>query len=169
MSRVRRAVLFVAIFLSSAGFDQGSKEWARATLPAHVPQPVVHGYWDWQLEQNPGAAFSTFIGGGTVARVALSLVALIALIALGVIAARTRPDERLKRVALALIAGGALGNLVDRVVHGSVTDFVRWHVHDHMWPVFNLADAFLLVGVGLLGLERALAHRAKSRDRPSTA
>jgi signal peptidase II len=169
MSRARRAVLFVAIFLSSAGFDQGSKEWARSTLTAHVPQPVVHGYWDWQLEQNLGAAFSTFLGTGTIGRIALSLVALIALIALGVIAARTKPDERLKRTALALIAGGALGNLVDRALHGSVTDFVRWHVHEHMWPIFNVADASLLVGVGLLALERAIAHRRNSRDRPSTA
>ena len=48
--------------------------------------------------------------------------------------------------AFALIAGGALGNLIDRVRDGAVTDFVRWHVHEHMWPIFNVADAALLVG-----------------------
>ena len=168
MPRMRRAVLFVAIFLSSAGFDQGSKEWARETLPAHVPQPVIHGYWDWQLETNTGVAFSKFTGeAGT--QVVLGLIALAALIAIGVMAVRTRPEERMKRVGFALIAGGALGNLIDRVHQGGVTDFVRWHVHEHMWPIFNVADASLLIGVGLLVLERAMDRRANSRDRAAPA
>src|SRR5260221_8657596 len=105
MPRMRRAVLFIAIFLSSAGFDQGNKEWARETLPAHVAQPVIHGYWDWQLETNTGIAFSHFTGE-TGTQIVLGLIALIALIAIGVMAARTRPEERMKRIGLALIAGG---------------------------------------------------------------
>jgi signal peptidase II len=56
-------------------------------------------------------------------------------------------DDWKKLVAYALIVGGATGNLVDRLHEGAVTDFVRWHIHDHMWPVFNVADAVLLVGV----------------------
>ena len=63
----------------------------------------------------------------------------------------------------ALIAAGALGNLIDRVRDGAVTDFIRWHVHDHMWPIFNVADAALLVGVALLLVEGALRHRNTSQ------
>ncbi len=166
-SGLRRAVIFIAIFLSSAGFDQGSKEWARQTLPAHEARPVIDGYWDWQLEANPGAAFSTFIGGGAAPYV-LGAIALIALVGLGIAAARTRPEQGLVRAGYALIAGGALGNLVDRVRFGAVTDFVRWHVHEHMWPIFNVADAVLLIGVGFLVIDRVV-HRTKSRPRPSTA
>ena len=164
MPRLRRAVIFIAIFLSSAGFDQGSKEWARQTLPAHHARPVIDGYWDWQLEENPGAAFSTFVGSPIV----LGVIAAIALVALGIAAARTRPEQRLVRASYALIAGGALGNLVDRVRFGAVTDFVRWHVHEHMWPIFNVADAVLLVGAALLVIERVLA-RTKARPRPRPA
>jgi signal peptidase II len=149
--RYARLAVFAGVFLLTAGFDQGTKEWAR-TLPDGVPQPVIHGFWDWELAHNPGAAFSSFTGG-TVARVVLSLLAIVALGALAVAAARTRPDQRLRRIAYALIAGGALGNLIDRVRDGAVTDFVRWRIHEHRWPIFNLADAALLVGGALLVLE----------------
>src|SRR4051812_30302821 len=163
-------VLFVAVFLVTAALDQGTKVWARGlpTQPAEcgtaalaaqrchgVPQPVIAGYWDWELAENPGAAFSTLVGG-TGARVLLSLIACAALVGLGIAAARTRADERAKRLAYAMIAGGALGNLVDRIRDGAVTDFVRWHVHDHMWPIFNVADVALLAGVALLVLDGTL-------------
>jgi signal peptidase II len=167
---MRRAIIFLAIFITSAGFDQGTKEWARQSLPAHQMKPVIGGYWDWQLEQNPGAAFSTFVGGGAAPYV-LGAIALVALVGIGIAAARTRPEQRLVRAAYALIAGGALGNLLDRVRFGAVTDFVRWHVHEHMWPVFNVADALLLIGVGLLVIDhtRRTRTRAKSRGGPAPA
>lgn len=148
--RIARLAVFAIVFLLTAGFDQGTKEWAR-TLPAGVPQPVIDGYWDWELAHNHGAAFSSFTGG-TGTQVVLSLIAVAALIALAVAAARTRPEERLRRVAYALIAGGALGNLIDRIRDGAVTDFVRWRIHDAKWPIFNLADAALLIGVALLAI-----------------
>jgi signal peptidase II len=187
MTRRGRAVIFVAIVALAVGFDQGSKAWAR-NLPvvpiaaagpggtdvrparcvvpgdliagrcAGVPQPVIAGFWDWELAENPGAAFSSFTGA-TTTQILLSLVALAALLGLGIAAARTRPEQRIRLAALALIAGGALGNLIDRVRDGAVTDFVRWRIHDHRWPIFNVADAALLVGVAVLLAERALGHR----------
>lgn len=157
----RPLVMFAAIFAFVVAFDQGSKAWAR-TLPDGVACPVVSGYWDWELAKNPGIAFSTFAGRAGM-QIVLSLVAAVALTAIGIAAARTRPEERLKRVGYATIAGGALGNLIDRVRDGAVTDFVRWHVHEHMWPIFNVADAALLLGVAILLAERALAHREKLR------
>jgi len=165
---------FACVLVVTAALDQGSKAWAHGlpTQPAGcglaevvaqhcqgVPQPVISGYWDWELAMNPGAAFSTLVGG-TGAQILLSVVALAALVALGIAAARTRPEERLKRIALAMIAGGALGNLIDRVRIGAVTDFVRWRIHDHLWPIFNVADAALLVGVVLL----VVATRKTSRS-----
>lgn len=165
-----RILIFLAILVTSAGFDQGSKEWARSSLPAHVAQPVIEGYWDWQLEQNPGAAFSTLATTGssaTLLHVGFGVIAVIALIALGIAAARTRPEQRLKRIALALIAGGALGNLIDRIASGDVTDFVRWHWHEHMWPIFNVADAALVIGVALLVGDELLARRKSSRPAPA--
>lgn len=160
-----RILVFLVIFLTSAGFDQASKEWARDALSPHVATPIIEGYWDWQLERNPGAAFSMFAGTGTDAvRVGFAVVAILALIAIGIAAVRTRPEQRLRRVAYALIAGGALGNLIDRIAARSVTDFVRWHVHEHMWPVFNVADAMLVVGVALVLIESA----RQRQPRPAT-
>lgn len=174
MQLPRRAVIFVAILLATLAFDQGSKAWAKtlpvdpvgcttADLAAHrcrgVPQSVIDGFWDWQLALNDGAAFSNLRGS----QVLLSLIAIGALVMLTVMARRTKPEQRLQRIAYAMIAGGALGNLVDRVRDGAVTDFVRWKVGGHEWPIFNIADVALVIGVSLLVLESIAARR-----RPGT-
>ena len=155
---MRRLLVFVALALVVLALDQGSKAWAR-TLPLGVPQPVVAGYWDWQLAYNDGSAFSLFRG----ATIVLSLVAAVAVVGVGAAASKTRPEQRAKRVGYAAVAGGAIGNLVDRLRDGAVTDFVHWHVHDHNWPVFNLADAALLLGVVLLVTDGFLARRPPLR------
>jgi signal peptidase II len=168
---LRRAAIFAAILALAVGLDQGSKAWARtlpvsppgcavpADLIAHrcggVPQPVIEGYWDWELAFNTGAAFSSLRGS----QILLGLLACGALIMLGVMAWRTRPEQRLQRIALAMIAGGALGNLIDRVRDGAVTDFVRWRIGDAKWPIFNVADAALLIGVVLLLAESFVRWR----------
>jgi signal peptidase II len=159
---MRRRAVAVGLFLCTTGFDQASKEWANHALSPGVRQPVINGYWDWELAKNPGAAFSSFTGI-TGAQIVLSLLAACALIAIGVMAARTRPDQKLKLAALALIGGGALGNLIDRVREGAVTDFVRWRVGDHLWPIFNVADAALLIGVTFLLIDGFL-HRRRVRS-----
>lgn len=171
----KRLVIFVAIFLATLAFDQGSKAWARSSLPvqpadcstaelaAHrcrgVPQSVIDGFWDWELAMNDGAAFSNLRGS----RILLSLIACAAIVLLCVIARRTKAEQRLQRVAYAMIAGGALGNLVDRVRDGAVVDFVRWKIGGHQWPIFNVADVALVIGVALLLLESIAARR-----RPGT-
>lgn len=154
-----RTWVAVVVFLITLGFDQGSKAWARSELTVGRPQPVVEGYWDWELAHNDGMAFSQLSGS----RVLLTLFAIGALIGLGVLAQRTQPEERLKRLAYALIAGGALGNLVDRVRLGAVTDFVRWRIEDHRWPIFNVADAALLLGAVLLVAEMVITRRRTVR------
>lgn len=146
------------LFLCTTGFDQASKEWANRALSPGTRRPVIDGYWEWELARNPGAAFSSF-SGITGAQVLLSLLAAAALIAIGVMAARTRPDQKLKLAALALIGGGALGNLIDRVREGAVTDFVRWRVGDHLWPIFNVADAALLIGAIFILIDRLRQRR----------
>ncbi len=154
-----RTWVAVLVFLVTLACDQGSKAWARSELTVGQPVPVVEDYWDWELAHNDGMAFSQLSGS----RVLLTLVAIGALIGLGVLAQRTQPEERLKRLAYALIAGGALGNLVDRVRLGAVTDFVRWRVEEHRWPIFNVADAALLVGAVLLVAEMVITRRRTVR------
>lgn len=148
MRSARRAVIFVAVALCTTGFDQASKQWAH-TLPPGERVPVIEGVWDWELAMNEGVAFSS-LTDLPYGAIVLSLLAAAMLAAILVMAWRTRPEQRLERVSLALIAGGALGNLVDRLRDGAVTDFIRWRAGDHLWPIFNVADAALLVGVLLL-------------------
>jgi signal peptidase II len=159
IARLGRALIFVGLFFCTTGFDQASKQWANTTLQPGVRTSVVEGYWDWELAKNPGAAFSSFIGGGA-APVVLAILAMIALVGVGIAAARTRPEEKLRLAGLALIAGGALGNLIDRLREGAVTDFVRWRVGHHLWPIFNVADAALLIGVAVLLLDGLRSRRA---------
>src|SRR5438067_1025355 len=119
MPRARRVVIFVAIFVATLAFDQTTKAWARGlpvephgcAVPADliaercagVPQTVVPGYWEWELAFNTGSAFSFVTAAG--AQVVLGLIAALALVAIGVAAARTRPEQRLRRAAYALVAG----------------------------------------------------------------
>ncbi len=143
-----RYLLFVGLLVSSVSCDQGTKVWARHTLSGHADNSVIPCFWEFHLAQNPGCAFSLFrdLPGG---RYFLSVVGLVLLVALFVWLRRLSDGRWLPVAALALIAGGAVGNLFDRVAFGRVTDFVFWHWHERPWPVFNIADALLLVG-GLL-------------------
>jgi len=134
------------------------------TLPGRSKEGVLGGPLAFAA-YNPGVAFSTFASaaGHTGMRVILAAIALIALVGISLLALRAAPDQSWRRTAYALIAGGALGNLVDRVRDGAVTDFVRWRIHDHRWPIFNVADAVLVVGVAVLLLDGLRARRAALR------
>jgi signal peptidase II len=160
MSR-RAWLLFALVLVISLGLDQGSKAWARGNLPPDRVESVVDGWWDWNLVKNPGAAFSSFQAGD--ARLLLEGIAVVAVVGIVAMAARTRRDQRALRVGYAMTAGGALGNLVDRFRDGEVTDFVRWHAHDHLWPVFNVADALLVIGVALIVLDGVVFSRQRAR------
>ncbi len=171
MSPGRRAATFAFILLISVLADQGTKAWALGLpvrpadcslqqLATHqcsgVRQTVLDGYWDWQLAMNDGAAFSNFRGQQLV----LSIAAFGALLLIFAMAAKASPEQHLKRAALAIIAAGAIGNLIDRVRFGAVVDFVRWHIHEHDWPIFNVADVLLAVGVVLLIFEEITTRRS---------
>jgi signal peptidase II len=177
MTARRSAVVFAVILIATLAVDQGTKVWAHS-LPvtpaecarprdlvayrcAGVPQSVIAGYWDWELAYNSGIAFSTF-AGHTGTQVVLALIAVLALVGISVLALRTRPDERWKRAAYALVAGGALGNLVDRLRDGAVTDFVRWRINEHRWPIFNVADAALVIGIMVLLLDGMRRQRSRA-------
>lgn len=125
--------------------DQVTKAWAEATLPGN-PLVVIDGWLAFQYAENPGAAFGILQGAGP-------FLAIAAVVAIGIVAFMIRAAERTGEVVgLAAIAGGAAGNLVDRLTRGegladgAVVDFIRIPVI----PNFNVADASLTVGVGLL-------------------
>jgi signal peptidase II len=150
MSRRWRVYLAVSLLVVAA--DQLTKLWARAALVdaagRGIRVSVVENFFDLVLAHNTGAAFS-LLAGNSGGRVLLTLLGLVAIGAITWMAARTREDQIGLVAALALMAGGAVGNLVDRIRLGTVTDFVLWRWHEHAWPVFNLADACLSVAIAV--------------------
>lgn len=132
--------------------DQITKYWARSALvdAAGNPAPIVFidGYWDFVLAYNYGSAFSMF-ESLPYGRFWLSLVAAIAVGAIVRMVHKAEESQTGFVVALSLMAGGAVGNLIDRIAFGKVTDFVLWKYGDFRWPVFNIADIALCVAVGV--------------------
>ena len=189
----KKWVLFAIVAVLSLAADQATKIWARGALPVQnfhdpaktcaVPEdivarkcngvavPVIDNYWDWRLSMNPGSAFGLFSSQG-FARVMLSLVGIAAVAGMLWMLRKSRADQKVLHWALALVAGGAVGNLVDRIYYGVVTDFVLWHYHSKEWPVFNVADVVLVIGVGLMFIDiqkEGRRDKAKKRRRAEKA
>ncbi len=156
---MRRLVPHAAVALAAAGLDQWVKHLVETQLAMHVPVPVLP-FLALFRTHNTGIAFSMLDGFGSVALIAVTL-AVIGLVVY--IAARTDPSQHMARFGFALIVGGALGNLVDRVWHGYVVDYVLFHLPSWSFAVFNLADAFITVGAALVVLEELLVWRRSRR------
>lgn len=170
----RRWKLFSLIVPLSIAIDQLTKLWARTSLPTGpsghgVPVSVIDGYFDWILAYNTGSAFSMFAGTAG-SRIFLTAMGLAAVVAIGWMVHKAADSQRALVVALSLMAGGAIGNLIDRIAFGKVTDFVLWRYHEHHWPVFNVADVCLSVAVGLFLLISLRDARARkpAGDSPAT-
>jgi signal peptidase II len=122
---------------------------------------VVKGFFDLTNVQNTGAAFSLFAQADDGFRVPLLVASSVAAILLLLYFLRkVDPRETLVIVALAMILGGALGNLTDRLLYGYVIDFINWHIGEHYWPAFNIADSGITVGVCILGIEIVLRKKS---------
>lgn len=121
---------------------------------------IVDGFWDHHYARNPGAAFSFMADAPeTIRKTFFISMSFLAVIAIGFFIIRTHPEQRRLVVALALVLGGAVGNLIDRVAYGYVIDFIAWHVGDAYWPTFNIADAVICVGIGLLFIEMVWGYK----------
>lgn len=128
--------------------DQVSKHWISATLS--YGEPVVFTpFFNFTLLHNPGAAFSFLSEAGGWQRWFFTAVAIVISVVLVVWIARIA-HRRYEALALALILGGALGNVYDRVLFGYVVDFIVVHYEDYYWPAFNIADAAITLGAGVL-------------------
>ena len=184
--RLTRAwMVFLIVGVLSLAADQATKLWARHALPVHpadcsipddivdrkcggVAVPVISGYWDWRLSFNPGSAFGLFSSRGG-ARWFLTIVGLAAVVGMLYMMRKARPDQKVLHWALALVASGAVGNLIDRIYFGVVTDFVLWHYHAKEWPVFNVADVALVIGVGLMFIDMSRESRLEKARKKAAA
>lgn len=125
--------------------DQLSKAWVLSSLPEYTQVPVIDGFWNWYRAYNTGAAFSFLSDAGGWQKYFFSVLALAISIGLGVWMSRTPRHDWKTALPFALVIGGAIGNLIDRLLHGHVVDFIQWHVGDYYWPAFNIADSAIVV------------------------
>ncbi len=150
--RPRLVYTFLTVFV--VGADQLTKWLVRMRLELHEYREIVSGLLSLSHVRNRGAAFGILSDAELPYQSALfAALSLIALGAIALYARRLPATARLPQTALALILGGAVGNLVDRVFHGYVTDFVHVYWKQHVWPDFNVADSAISVGVCLLLLD----------------
>jgi len=133
--------------LAVAALDQATKLVITRSLSPYEAVEVIPGLFNIVHYLNKGAAFGILNQGGGLRRLFLIGVSVAALVLLAVLARQSR--DRLSTLAFSLIAGGAIGNLVDRIRYGSVVDFLDFHVASWHWPAFNVADAAITAGVAL--------------------
>lgn len=168
----RRYKLFLIVGLVTFVADQITKVMARAWLEFGngygKPVSVIENFWDWRLSFNTGSAFGLFrdTAGG---RILLTIIGLGAIVAILWMLRQARDDQKRFTWALGLVAGGALGNVLDRILYGKVTDFVVWRYYDKEWPTFNVADVALVIGVGLLFLDMGKEGKEAKAAAPEKA
>jgi signal peptidase II len=147
--------------------DQWSKGVVTRAFAPHESREVFGQLFLLTYVRNSGAAFGLFANfESTLKSAFLNSVAVAAFLAVSFYAFRSHFRSVRLQVGLALVLGGAVGNLVDRVRFGYVVDFLLFGVGGHYWPAFNVADSAICVGVGLLALDMV---RQKSPSVPTTA
>jgi signal peptidase II len=144
LSLLRYLAIAVIVLL----LDQVSKWSALSNLQMGVPDPVLP-FLNWLLLFNPGAAFSFLAQGSGWQRWFFTILGLAASIYIIWMLNKNQSDKLLC-IALSLILGGALGNVLDRVMYGAVVDFIDVYYGNWHWPAFNVADSAICIGAALI-------------------
>jgi len=166
--------VLLATLILSISCDQLSKAWVIAHIPVGSVDgriPIVEGFFYVAHARNAGAAFNLLLDWP--ARWRLTVFVAVAALAIAVILSFYRgldSRDRFNSLSLGLVMGGAIGNLIDRIVHGEVIDFLHFRLWSgYSWPDFNLADLCIVTGVVALLIEllaREGAARAEGRVGP---
>jgi signal peptidase II len=167
-------VVFTAVLVGGIVFDQLTKWWVVANLAVGIDEiPIIPGFLSVVHAQNHGAAFSSFEGMWGLFMVFTAVATVVVLDLLR----RLRPDALFMAGILGLILSGALGNGIDRIRMGYVTDFIRvfteaeapkaWLIENfgtNTWPIFNIADSVLLIGVTLFLVHYLFLEEGEPED-----
>jgi signal peptidase II len=157
---VKWNIIFIIIACLVVGIDQISKIWIRSHFFEGQSIPET-GFFRLTFVQNTGAAFSIFNGRADILGIVSIFGALLILFYSFVFARRMPfPETRLNKTALGLMLGGTIGNMIDRLAFGRVTDFFDVGP----WPVFNIADSCMVVGVILFAFELILFSRKGDKE-----
>lgn len=156
-ARYARRWLWLA--LAIVGLDQATKQLANTMLPPYQSLPLAP-MLNLTLVYNPGAAFSFLSEAGGWQR--WFFIALSSVVSVVLLRWIWRAQTHKSAAALSLVLGGALGNLIDRLAHGYVIDFIDVYYRQYHWPVFNIADSAITIGAALLLWELLFNPAAKA-------
>lgn len=144
------ALSWLGVSLLVLVLDQLTKLWVLRSLPEFQPVTVIEGVWNWYRTYNTGAAFSLLGDAGGWQQYLFSGFAIAISAVLAWWLARTPRGDWRTALPFSLVIGGAVGNLLDRLQHGHVVDFIQWHWRGHYWPSFNVADSAIFVAAAIL-------------------
>ena len=156
---------FLAVWVAAVlvfALDRWTKAWAVSELALVHTKPLFGEWMRLTYVRNTGVAFGLFASEGGGNGLLLTLLGLGALAAVGVYFWLTPTRDRMLLMALALVVGGAIGNLIDRVSSGAVTDFIDVYVGSHHWPSFNVADSAISIGIVLMAIDSFRARKDPS-------
>lgn len=156
---------YLFVSLAVIILDQWTKWLVELHLPHHIVDPVIPGFLNLTHVRNTGVAFGLFAAspGEESSSWLLTLLGLAALTAVGLYFWFAPSRNRGLLTALALVVGGAVGNLIDRIGSGAVTDFIDVYVGTHHWPSFNVADSAISIGIVLMAID---SFRARKDEAP---
>jgi signal peptidase II len=158
---------YLFVSLAVIVLDQWTKWMVEVHLPHYPPHSLIPGFLDLTHVRNSGVAFGLFAAkGGTGGSWLLTLLGLAALTAVGIYFWYAPSKDRLLLIALSLVMGGAIGNLIDRVSSGAVTDFIDVYVGAHHWPSFNVADSAISIGIVLMAIDSFRSHKDHKTAEP---
>jgi len=163
LSKLRYLFVSLAVIV----LDQWTKWLVEVHLPHRTAEPLIPGVLNLTHVRNTGVAFGLFASQGmTGGSWLLTVLGIAALTAVGVYFWFAPSRDRLLLIALALVVGGAVGNLIDRVSSGAVTDFIDVYLGLHHWPSFNIADSAISIGIALMALDSFRSRKPKAPSPP---
>ena len=161
-----RAFMWYALALIIIVIDQWTKWLAETKLTFHDPVPVIEPFLNWTLAYNYGAAFSFLADAGGWQKWFFSGLALVMSLFLIIYLIKAPRKATLLSLGLAMVLGGALGNLIDRLLHGHVIDFIHVHYADAWhYPIFNIADIGISLGVLLIVIDMLFLEKKREMPR----
>ena len=163
----KRWTRWLLLSAAVAALDLATKAWVSSAFTAGETREVT-SFFNMVLMYNTGAAFSFLANAGGWQRWFFTLVTIVVSAVIVLVLRRQRGD-RVVSAALALVLGGALGNLYDRLTLGHVVDFIQLHAAGYYWPAFNVADSAITIGVALLiwdSLTAGSGPKAAGQEKP---
>jgi signal peptidase II len=161
-----RDLIPVGVALAVVIVDQLTKLWVMTNFALHEQLTVISGFFNLVYITNTGAAFGFLAGDKTWLRQIFFVgVSCAALIVIALAYKHLKKQSGIFVYGLGLIAGGAIGNLIDRLRFGSVVDFLDFYLGTYHWPAFNVADSAITVGVGLFLLGTLLQQIKERKER----